>query len=152
MWQKSFFYCKDTSPTSEDPLPGYRAERLVFEEKMKAFAKPAARAKLPPLLKRVKTLIVRGLTSLDLTQCWVSWHIQPLSIRNRLFCSYTGSTVDSMRYSTNTPTKPELIKMLKTLVSTPRERVLDVGLAPFSLLNPAPTVSKLLFYELIFPL
>ena len=86
MWQKTYFYCKDTSPPGEDPLPGYRDERLIFQDKMKAYAEPAGCAKLPPLLKHVKTLIVRGLTGLDLTRCWVTWHIQPLSVRNRLFC------------------------------------------------------------------
>ena len=133
-------------------MPGYRDERLTFEDKMKAYAEPAGRAKLPPLLKRVKTFIVRGLTGLDITRCWVSWHIQPLSVRNWLFCTYTGLPSDSMRYSPNTPTKPKLIKMLKNLVGTPRDRVLDVGLAPFSMLNPAPAVSKLSFFILVFPL
>ena len=116
---------------------------------MKAYADTAARSKLHPLLKRVEALITRGLTSLDLTQCWVSWHIQPLNVRNRLFCSYTGSTSDPMRYSAKTPSKIELIKNIKNLINLPRERVLDVGPAPFSTLNPAPAVSELSFCKLI---
>ena len=71
MWHKTFFYCKDTSPTGEKLLPGYRPERLVFDEKMRSFSDLVARENLVPLIKRVNALIVHGLTGLDLTTCWV---------------------------------------------------------------------------------
>ena len=143
MWQRTFFYRKDTSPSGEKPLPGYRADRLVFDEKMRSFAEPAAREKLVPLIRRVNALIVHGLTGLDLTKCWVKWHIQPLSIRNRLLCEYSGSSTDAMRYSAKVPTDSELVKMLRLLVNTSKSSILQTGLAPFSILNPAPAVSNL---------
>ena len=109
---------------------------------MRAFAKPEARENLVPLVKRVKALIVHGLTGLDLTRCWVFWHIQPLSIRNRLLCQYSGSATDTMRYSAKVPTDAELTKMLRNLVGISKSSILSVGLAPFSVLNPAPAVSN----------
>ena len=145
MWQKTFFYCKDTSPAGEKPLPGYRSEHLVFDEKMRSFADPVARENLVPLIKRVNALIVHGLTGIDLTKCWVRWHIQPLSIRNRLMCEYSGSSTDPMRYSAKVPTDPELIKMIRLLLNTSKKSILEVGLDPFSSQNPAPAVSNLSF-------
>src|SRR5664279_5708421 len=115
-WQKTFFYCKDTSPAGQPRLLGYRAGRLTWDDKMKEYAEPAALTALAPTIKRIKALLAHGLKASDLTRCWVGWFIQPLSIRSRLFGEYIEQLTDSMRYSTEYPNPDKIEKLTKRLI------------------------------------
>lgn len=142
-WQKTFFYCKDTSPTGENPLPGYRLSRLAYNQQMKSFAPPEERKKLEPVFKKIKALIAHGLKATDLTRCWVGWRIQPLSIRKRLFYQYTGRPDDDMRYTSKELEPAKIGKTAKKILGEPLTEVETVGLAPFEASNPAPAVCRL---------
>ena len=71
-WNQTWFYYKDTSPADENPLPGYRVERLDSKRNLPEKLTTAERAKLAPTIAKVKALLGNGLTSIDLVRCWVS--------------------------------------------------------------------------------
>ena len=79
-WQKTFFYCHDTSPDDELCLPGYSIDPLVIRAKHNSFASEEERVKLDPLLRKINVLTTHGLKGTDLIKMWMSWRIQPLSI------------------------------------------------------------------------
>ena len=88
-WNQTWLYCKDTSPADENPLPGYRVQRLDPKHCLPEKLTTAERAKLAPTIAKVKALLENGLTGIDLVRCWVSWRIIPLSRRPGLMCTYT---------------------------------------------------------------
>ena len=139
-WQKTFFYCKDTSPEGQNPLPGYRFSRLEYSNLLTSYAPAAERKALEPIYQRINALIAHGLKATDLTRCWVGWHIQPLSVRTRLFHQYTSQPDDDMCYSRKDLTPGNLVKAVKKLLGEPHEKISIVGLAPFEANNPPPAV------------
>ena len=72
-WNQTWFYCKGTSPGDENPLPGYRVERLDPKQLLPEKLTAVERAKPAPATAKVKALLGNGLTSIDLVRCWVSW-------------------------------------------------------------------------------
>lgn len=52
-WQKTFFYCKNTSPAGQNRLPGFRLNQLDYHDQMKAFAQSEERKKLGPIYKKI---------------------------------------------------------------------------------------------------
>src|SRR5215216_4929411 len=140
-WNQTWFYCKDTSPADENPLPGYREQRLNSNYRLPEKLTAAERAKLAPTISKVKALLGNGLTSIDLVRCWISWRIIPLSRRPGLMCTYTGSVKDPLRYS-STPLPDETInEMTKVLLNEELENYSKEGLNPFCKLNLPPYVS-----------
>ena len=97
-------------------------------------------SKLEPTLRRARALLAHGLRGTDLVKCWIGWFIQPLSIRTRLFCQYTGETTDSMRYSEMTLTDDQIVKNAKRLLGEKKDAIALDGLAPFSAKNKPSTV------------
>lgn len=89
-WQKSYFYCSLEDIKGEHPLPGFRESRFEFHDSLNLFPKESHQKKNEALIARMKALLAHGLTGRDLTRCWVDWQIQPLSVRDRLRCEYTG--------------------------------------------------------------
>ena len=57
-WQKTFFYCKDTSPADEPKLPLFSEDRLEATPLMKARCSEAARPKLESLIFRDRKSVV----------------------------------------------------------------------------------------------
>ena len=99
-WQNSYFYCKDTSPESDEAhFPAFRNSPLVYDPKMNSYASDENRVLIEAVRVRARALLAHGLRGTDLVKCWISWFIQPLSIRTWLFHEFTGETTDSMRYS-----------------------------------------------------
>ena len=92
------------------------------------------------LLRRARALLAHGLKGTYLVKCWVSWFIQPLSIRTRLICQYTDKTTDNMHYSEMTLTDDQLVKNAKRLLGEKKDAIALNGLAPFSAKNKPPTV------------
>ena len=100
-WNQTRFYCKDTSPADENPLPGYRVQRLDPKHHLPEKLTAVERKKLSPTIAKVKALLGNGLTGIDLVRCWVAWRIIPLSRRSDLMCTYVGgikgSTMPQLR-------------------------------------------------------
>lgn len=141
-WQNTYFYCKDTSPAGEPPLPSFRSELLEITPKMNSFADEESRDKLDPLYTKIRALRSHGILATDLVKCWVGWRIQPLSIRSRLMCTYTNKPSDDLRFTKNTLNSEAIIKAAKKFLSLKAEEVKKVGIAPFHAGNPPPTVSS----------
>ena len=85
-WNKTWFYCKDTSPEGENPLPGYHPYRLSTDTELPDRMSAAERAQYGPTFSKIRALLANGLTGVDLTRYFVSWMILPLSHRNALMC------------------------------------------------------------------
>ena len=98
-WNQTWFYCKDTSPADENPLSGYRVERLDPKHNLPEKLTTAERVKIAPTIAKVKALLGNGLTGIDSVRCWVTWRIIPLSCRTGLMCTYMGSKKDPLRHS-----------------------------------------------------
>ena len=136
-------YCKDTSPSDENPMPGYHAKRLDAKHPLPDKLTPSERKKLFPKIRKVQALLGNGLTGVDLIRCWVAWRIIPLSRRSGLMCSYTGGTDDPLRHSSVHLTEATIVEMATTLVNSKYEDCSLVGLNPFCKLNPAREVNLL---------
>ena len=139
-WNQTWFYCKDTSPADENPLPGYYVEHL--DSKHNLPEKLTERAKLAPTIAKVTTLLGNDLTGVDLVRCWVSWRIIPLSHRTGLMCTYTGDKKDPLRHSSVDLTDDAINEMTKSLLHESPVDCSKVGLSPFCKSNPAPKVSR----------
>ena len=140
-WNQTWFYCKDTSPADENPLSGYRVERLGPKHILPKKLTSAGRAKLAPITPKVKALLGNGLTDIDLVRCRVSWRIIPLSHRPGLMCTYTGDIKDPLRHSSVRLTDEAINEMTKSLLNEDLKDCSKVGLNPFCKLNPPPDVS-----------
>ena len=147
-WQKTFFYCRDTSPTNEPDLPGYSTDPLIICASQNSFAPKEARVKLTPLLHKINVLTTHGLKGTDLIKTWMSWRVQPLSIRHKLLHEYSGSRIDPLRFSEeDLPTKT-LIKIIKTQLGETKAEIEEDGLVAFCRANPAPEVTRLFHIHL----
>ena len=93
-WNQTWFYCKDTSPTVENPLPGYRPHRLSNTHPFPQRLTAKERSNYAPQLSKLRAFMANGLTRVDFARCWISWSILPLSRRPGLMCEYTGSLKD----------------------------------------------------------
>ena len=142
-WNQTWFYCQDMSPANEKPLPGYRAERLDSKFALPDKLTAAERKKLIPSIKRINALLGNGLTGVDLTRCWVSWRVIPLSRRSKLMYEYGGGPNDSLRHSSVQLTEEDIVSMSTLLVNGKYEDCSKVGLNPFCKLNPAPEVKNI---------
>jgi len=140
-WNQTWFYCKDTSPADENPLPGYRAQRLDTNHHLPEKLTAAERKKLAPTIAKVKALLGNGLTGIDLVRCRVAWRIIPLSRQPGLMCTYMGGLKDPLRHSSVRLTDEAITEMTKTLLNEDLEDCSKVGLNPFCKLNPPLDVS-----------
>ena len=106
------------------------------------FAPKEARVKLAPLLHKINVLTAHGLKGTDLIKTWMKWRVQPLSMRHKLLCEYSGSRMDPIRFSEeDIPTKT-LIKIIKTQLGETIAEIGEDGLKPFCRTNPAPEVTR----------
>ena len=145
-WQKTFFYCKDTSPEGEPKLPLFSEDRLEATPVMKARCSEAARPKVESLILRIRALLSHNLENMDLVRCWTTWRIQPLSPRTRLICSYTRCITDDLRTTDKLSDGPELGRLIKKLTGKMVKDQAYFGLQPFCSTCPAPAVSDLLTF------
>jgi hypothetical protein len=140
-WQNSYFYCKDTSPQSDDArYPAFCNSPLIYDAKMNNFSSDEDRVLLADIQTRARALLAHGLRGTDLVNCWIGWFIQPLSVRTRLFHQYTGSTTDDMHYSEVTLLEDKIVKTAKTLLGEKKTVIAQTGLAPFYANNPTTSV------------
>ena len=145
-WNQTWFYCKDTSPADENPLPGYRSKWLNPKHHLPEQLATAERSNLEPTISKVKALLGNGLTGIDLVWRWVSWRIIPLSRRSSLMCTYMGDAKYALRYSSTRLTDDAINEITKTLLNENLESCNKVGLNPFCTLNLPPTMSLQIIY------
>ena len=72
----------------------------------------------------------------------MSWRVQPLSIRHKLFCEYSGSRIDPLRFSEDDLPKKTLIKIVKTQLGETKAEIEEDDLRSFCRTNPAPEVTR----------
>ena len=137
-----WFYCQDTSPADENPLPGFRALCLDSNHLLPDKVTAAERQTLAPTLAKIKALLGNGLNGIDLVWCWVAWRIIPLSRRSGLMCTYTGNEKDPLRHSPDNLPDDAVDEMTKSLLNESLADCGKVGLSPFCKANPAPAVSR----------
>lgn len=80
----------------------------------------------------------------------MGWRIQPLSIRDKLFCEYTGNRADSLRFSEEDLSKKMLIKAVKTQLGETKAEIEEDGLVAFCHANPAPKVTRLAIFSFMY--
>ena len=153
-WNRTWFYCKNTAPADENPLPGYRPHRLNPSDVLPSKLTAMERAQHAHIFSKVKALTANGLTGVDLTRCWVSWRIMPLSRRNGLMCEYDGSYDHPQRFNKTPLFEKDINAIVKSLLGESQETCSRVGLKPFCALNPAPAVNNplLVFHFIIYQL
>ena len=68
-WINTWFYCKNTTPANENPLLGYKEDRLPMDLDLprRIVAKEHAEAAL--VYPKLKALLANALTGDDLTRC-----------------------------------------------------------------------------------
>ena len=71
-WNQTWFYCEDTSPAGENPLPGFRATRLGPNHPLPDKITAAERKTLAPTLDKIKALLGNELTGIDLVRVWLA--------------------------------------------------------------------------------
>ena len=107
------------------------------------------RAQYGPTFSKIRALLANGLTGVDLTRCWVSCRILPLSRRNALMCQYTGEVNDPQRFNQTPLTDQDLNTIVKSLLGEPQAACSKTGLSPFYALNLAPEVNPFTLSSLI---
>ena len=139
-WNATWFYCKDTSPDDENPLPGFRPERLSNTHPFPQRLSAKERSKYASQLSKLRAFMANGLTGVDLARCWISWSILPLSRRSGLMCKYTGSIDDPLRHTNIQLSDDEVTEAVKKMLNEPEHLCAQTGLPPFCATNKPPAV------------
>ncbi|XBI52037.1 hypothetical protein VPH35_034474 [Triticum aestivum] len=141
-WNQTWFYCQDTSPADESPLPGFRSSRLEPTHPLSDKLTQAERQPLLPTINKIKALLGNGLNGIDLVRVWISWRVIPLSRRPGLMCEYTGRKDDPLRHSRNDLPEDVAEEMTKALLNESLADCGRTGLSPFCKTNPAAAASR----------
>ena len=140
-WNQTWFYCQDTSPEGENPLPGYRENWISNRHALPEQIITEERAKYIPIFSKIRAVMANGLTGIDLVRCWVAWRIFPLRCRPGFMCEYTGDVEDPQRHYQIELDDDDINSMTKTLLNEILENCSKTGLNPFCTLNKPPAVS-----------
>ena len=140
-WNQTWFYCQDTSPAEENPLPGFRALRLESNHPLLDKVTTVERLPLAPTIRKIKALLANGLDDIDLVRVWVTWRVLPLSRRPGLMCTYSGETDDPLRHSPDDLPEDVVEAMIQSLLKEGTVTSNAFGLLPFCKKNPTPAVS-----------
>ena len=130
----------DTSPPDENPLPGYRPERLSNTHPFPQRLTAKERANYAPQLSKLRAFMANGLTAVDFARCWIGWSILPLSRRPGLMCEYTGSSTDPQRHINIQLIEAEITEAVKKMLNEPEHLCARTGLLPFCTTNKPPAV------------
>ena len=140
-WNQTWFYCQNTAPAGENPLPGYRPHRLRNGHPLPLLLTAKERQTYAPQLAKVRALLANGLTGIDLVRCWVSWGILPLSRHPVLMHEYSGNVKDPQRYHEIVMTDIAVTESVKKMLDEPIAACSQIGLPPFCASNK-PTAVK----------
>ena len=128
-------------PADESPLPGFRTLRLESNHPLPDKLTAVERLSLSPTIKKIKALLGKGLSGIDLVRVWISWRVIPLSRRPGLMCSYTGEKDDPLRHSSDDLPDDMIEVTTQSLLKEGAVISNAFGLLPFCKKNPAPAVS-----------
>ena len=145
-WNQTWFYCQNTAPAEENPLPGYRPHRLSNNHPLPQRLSAKDRQAYAPQLAKLRALLANGLTGVDLVRCWISWCILPLSRRPGLMFEYTGNTNDPQRFNEIELTDDEVTEGVKKILDEPLTVCTQIGLRPFYASNKPPALKTLTLY------
>ncbi|XP_037478723.1 uncharacterized protein LOC119355935 isoform X4 [Triticum dicoccoides] len=137
-WNQTWFYCKDTSPTDENPLPGCHPHCLSNTHPFPQRLTAKERATYAPQLSKLRAFMANGLAGVDFSRCWLSWSILPLSRHPGLMCEYTGSLKDPQRHMDIQLTDDEVTEAVKKMLNEPEAICSQTGLSPFCTSNKPP--------------
>ncbi|XBJ28328.1 hypothetical protein VPH35_005452 [Triticum aestivum] len=140
-WNKTWFYCQDTSPAGENPLPGFRALRLESNHPLPDKLTVVEHLPLTPTIKKIKALLGNGLDGIDLVRVWVAWRVIPLSRRPGLMCTYSGEKDDPLRHSPDNLPDDAVEATTQTLLKEGTVTSNAFVLLPFCKKNPAPAAN-----------
>src|SRR3954471_22721078 len=140
-WNQTWFYCQDSSPAGENPLPGFRALRLESTHPLPDKLTAIERLPLTPKIKKIKALLGNGLDGVDLVRVCVTWRIIPLSRLPGLMCNYSGEKDDPQRHSPDDLPDDVVEATTQSLLKEGTVTSNAFGLMPFWKHNPAPAVS-----------
>ena len=148
-WNQTWFYCQNTAPAGENPLPGYRPHRLSNGHPLPQRLTAKERQNYAPQFAKLRALLANGLTGVDFVHCWVKWHILPLNHRSELMHEYTGDAKDPQRFNEIEMTDDEVTESVKKMLDEPIAACSQTGLAPFYTANkpPAVNISTLYFLD-----
>ena len=79
--------------------------------------------------------MANGLTGVDLTRCWISWSILPLSQRSGLMREYTDIVDDPLRHFKIQLTDEEITEAMNKMLNEPEHVCAINGLLPFCATN-----------------
>ena len=65
-WNLTWFYCQNTAPAGENPLPSYRAHRLSNGHPLPPRLIAKERQAYAPQLAKLRAFLANGLTGIDL--------------------------------------------------------------------------------------
>ena len=130
-WQRTFFYCKNTSPEGEIPLPFWSPLPFEATDALSSKPDPSSLPFVESLLDKVRALTLHGLTGLDLISCWTKWRVQPVSRRSRLMMDFTCHANDVDRTCLEDWDKGEWINFIRRVTDEDIDSYDNVGLAPF---------------------
>ena len=130
-WNQTWFYCKDTSPEDENPLPGYRDHRLSNTHPLPQRLSSAERATYAPQLAKLRPFMANGLSGVNFVRCWISWRILPLSRRSGLMCEYTGELEYSQHHINIQLSEEEVTEGVKKILNESESVYRQTGLNPF---------------------
>lgn len=139
-WGKTRFYCKNTACANENPLLGFREERLQMDFQLPDSLTAKEHATLTFSWPKLRALNANGLTGVDLIRCWVEWRIMPLS-RRGLMCKYDGDLNNAYHLSNIMLDSHEVNSIVKKLCGESRDMCSKTGLNPFCIQNPSSEVN-----------
>ena len=135
MWQRSFFYVKNSTPTDKIRLPEY-APGVPSNRSNWKYTPDEDVLELKLIHSQIVELKDKGLTSDDILRCFISRRISPLQLRTHKIC-YTSGRLDPNRTSVHILDKYEIYKRVKAIAAT---KMVDShwrwGLKPHTRLKP----------------
>ncbi|KAM0911980.1 hypothetical protein ACQ4PT_013105 [Festuca glaucescens] len=137
-WRKFWFYMKEETPAGEDPMRQFSSKRSkprnLCVNNIQSDQKPIVKAMRAYLIE----LTAKGLTAINLYNCWMARRLAPLRTRRHLMCEYRGHT-DSMWTSSLKWTEVEYAKAIKK-ITTATFSSFNEGLQPYTQAKPAPMI------------
>jgi len=140
MWQRSFFYVKNSTPEDRIRLPQY-TPGVPSDRSTWKYTPEENEPELKLVHSQIVDLKNNGLTSDDILRCFISRRISPLQLRTHKIC-YMSGRLDPNRISVHTLDKQDIYKRVKAIAhTTMKDSHWRWGLKPHTRTNPPLRVS-----------
>ena len=144
-WNRNWFYYKNlTSEDQRQPngLPEFKDGAAVAQDSWKSSVSIDEHQDLLMMARRISKLVDDGLRGCDVIHSWFTCRIQPLSLRPKLICRYTG-TKDPLRISEQSLPADSLIRRAKQLWKLPKDfKDFSIAVDIYTADNECPLVSN----------